>query len=144
MGPPKKPGCSQLTMLWKVMYLHTKNLQVFDVVCLKLISLAFLIVFQLRPLLDFCPEELCMCCEIFVFSYVNFSVLYFSLDRRAEANFWCSAQRFLCLICAFWFKQTRGMKKSKAKDSKVIVAFNLEVTEQLCTWNMFPCINCWK
>ena len=62
MEPPKKPGRSQLTMLWKVMYLHTKNLQVFDVVGLKVISLAFVIVFQLRPWLDFRPDELRLGC----------------------------------------------------------------------------------
>ena len=63
--------------------------------------LAFVVVFQLNPLLDFHPEELCLCWEIFVFSCVNFSVLFSSLDRRAEANDWCLEQRFLCLICAF-------------------------------------------
>ena len=41
---------------------HKKNLQVFDVVYLKVISLAFVIEFQLRPSLDFRPEELRMRC----------------------------------------------------------------------------------
>ena len=92
MGPPKKPGRSQLTKLWKVMYLHTKNLQVFDVVCWKVISLAFVIEFQLGPSLDFRPEELHMRCLIFVLSCVNFNDLYSSLERRPKANDWCLEQ----------------------------------------------------